>query len=151
MKKLTAVALAAIALAACGKPAGKTTQITIPGANGQSVVIGNVAPENLPAFVKLYPGAKVTASTTTPKGGLVTMETNDTPDKVIDFYKQGAAGAGLTVQMDSSAMGGQSASRVVVFGPPETNGTTPSTGNSLTATVTVENGVTKVGLLYGES
>ena len=149
MRTSLALCAAAMALAACNRPHPAAQDqhnvtITVPGANGGQVVIGNQLPANLPPYVKPYPGAKVTASTFSPKGGVLAMESNATPDAVMAFYKQDADASGMTVQMDSAAMGGNAASRVVSY-------VNEAAKTSLTVTISTENGVTKVGLLYGES
>jgi ABC-type glycerol-3-phosphate transport system substrate-binding protein len=137
---------AALALAACGRPQQQDSHsvtLTVPGANGP-VVIGNQLPANLPDFVKVYPGAKVTATTTTPGGGVVAMESGDSPDQVMDFYKKSASGSGLPVQMDSATMGagGSGASHLVVFGGQAVH-------KSLNVSVQAQNGVTKIAIIYG--
>lgn len=152
MRSTTTLAATVLLLGACQKPAAATSggdhNITIvaPGANGGSVVIGNQAPANLPSFVKIFPGAKVTASTATPKGGLLVLEANAPPEVVMDFYKKSAADAGLTSTLDSWSMGGapHTSAHFITFGAP--GGT-----KSLTATVEAKGGATKVGLIYGES
>jgi hypothetical protein len=148
MRTSLALCAAAMALAACGRPhpaaQDKNVTIVVPGANGGQVVVGNQLPANLPSYVKPFPGARVTASTFSPKGGVLAMESDATPDAVMAFYKQDASASGMTVQMDSAAMGGNASSRVVSY----VNDTAKT---SLTVTISSENGVTKVGLLYGES
>jgi hypothetical protein len=143
-----ALCLAVLALAACEKPrpanADHNVTIVVPGANGGSITVGDVTPTNLPPYVKVFPGAKVTASTTSAQGGLLALETHASPDAVIDFYKQSASDAGLPLQMDSASMAGGQGSHIVVFGGDRAHET-------LTATVTAEGGVTKVALLYGQS
>ena len=143
-----ALCLATLALTACEKPrpanADHNVTSVVPGANGGSITVGDVTPANLPPYVKVFPGAKVTASTTSAQGGLLALETHASPDAVIAFYRRSASAAGLPLQMDSSAMGGGQGSHIVVFGG-------ESVHKTLTATVTAEGGVTKVALLYGQS
>jgi tripartite-type tricarboxylate transporter receptor subunit TctC len=151
MRWTTALAATVLMLGACEKPAATSSSdhnvtIVVPGANGGSVVIGNQAPANLPAYVKVFPGAKVTASTTTPKGGVLVLEVNAPPEAVMDFYKKSAADAGLTSTLDSWSMEGSqhTGAHVVMFG-------VQGGSKSLTATVEAKGGATKVGLMYGQS
>jgi len=54
---------------------------------------------SLPAFVPIYPGGKVTTSVVgsgSSNGGTVVIETQDSPDAVIAFYKQKSAASGFT-------------------------------------------------------
>jgi tripartite-type tricarboxylate transporter receptor subunit TctC len=156
MRTTLALCAAALALAACGRPqtsssnGDRNVTIVVPGANGGSVVVGNQLPANLPAYVKIYPGAKVTASTTSPGGGVLVLESSAAPETVMDFYKQAATSAGLKSSLDSWAMGDaqHSGAHVVMFGEP---GATGSSGKSLTATVESKDGATKIGLMYGAS
>lgn len=147
MRWTTPLVATVLMLGACEKPAVTTTSdhnvtIVVPGANGGSVVIGNVTPANLPGFVQVMPGAKVTASTTAPKGGMLAMETAAPMDAVIGFYRKSATDAGLSLQMDSAAAPG---THTIMFA-----GKTPQ--ESLTATVDgKDGGVTKVVVIYALS
>jgi tripartite-type tricarboxylate transporter receptor subunit TctC len=150
MRATTAFVATVLMLGACGRPATTSSDhnvtIVAPGANGGSVVIGNQAPANLPGFVKIFPGAKVTASTATSKGGVLVLEVNAPPEAVMDFYKKSAADAGLTSTLDSWSMGGapHTGAHFVMFG-------VQGGAKSLTATVEAKDGATRVGLMYGES
>ena len=85
---------------------GSTT--TVVGANGETAQItsGGAGSVQLPESMPLYPGAKVTTSVsggnTSQKTTSVAFETNATIDQVIAFYKQKAAGLGLTDVVSSS-------------------------------------------------
>jgi hypothetical protein len=146
---IATIAAAALLLAACGRhqEESRTVTITAPGGNGTATVtIGSVAPSNLPAFVKVFPGAKVTAATTVPGGGVLAMETNAAPEAVMDFYKKAASDAGLPVMMDSAIAGasGSGASHLIQFGG-------ESVHKSLQVNAQAQNGVTKIAVLYGAS
>jgi hypothetical protein len=147
MRVTLVICAAVLALGACSRPAPSQTKnvsITIPGANGASTVIGNQTPQNLPSFVQVYPGAKVTASMVSPNGGVLVMETAAPPDQVMNFYKQLATSQGFVAGLDSWSMGQQqTGAHVVMF-------SVPGTQKSLTASVEAKTGeTTKVGLTYG--
>jgi hypothetical protein len=143
------IAAAALTLAACGQRhqangAGSGASVVVPGANGASVTMGTSLPTNLPDWVKVYPGATVTTTTTAPGGGLIGMQTSAAPDAVAAFYKQAATASGFTTAMDSSSAAASGANHVLVF----TKDGTPK--ESLDATITTENGSTKIAILYGQ-
>ena len=63
----------------------------------------------LPAFVSVFPGAKVISSATGSNansgGGTVVMETKSSPADVIGFYKSKAASAGFKQNLDANDSG----------------------------------------------
>jgi ABC-type glycerol-3-phosphate transport system substrate-binding protein len=113
----SAVLAAVLGLAACGQndtttistPEGNATATTSgdgntvasTGASGQpsQTTPGSTEAAQLPDFLPLYPGAKVTTSfaapDTTAQGGSVAFEANASPADIIAFYKQRAAAQGL--------------------------------------------------------
>jgi hypothetical protein len=124
MRRILVLSLAAFALASCGKSDQKTVVVNDKGdkvtisTSGQqfsmksedgktsvTVNTGGVAAGDLklPAFVALYPGAKVVSNVNGAgadnTGGMVSFETSAAPADVIAFYKQNTAGAGLKEKM----------------------------------------------------
>jgi len=128
----------ALALMGCARSGGASGegQATAPS----QVSVGG-SPANLPAFVKIYPGARVTHSATNARGGVLVLETSAPPEAVMDYYKQAAIEAGLKPGLDSWAISGaRSGAHVVMFGG--------AGKRSLGATVESKGGVTEVGLVY---
>jgi hypothetical protein len=120
-----AAAAAALALSGCGKSDTKTysdssgnsvsvsnegDHMTIAGANGEKFEFGSgtKVTSRLPAYLPLYPGAKVNASYfgsgADGAGGVVTLETHASPAEVIAFYKPKVTAAGMAQTM-SAEMG----------------------------------------------
>jgi hypothetical protein len=83
---------------------GSDGHFTMRASDGkQTVVVNSTGGDthvHMPDFVTSYPGAKQQSTTinssTSGATGTVTFETSDSPDAVIAFYKQKAAGAGLS-------------------------------------------------------
>lgn len=140
MKRL-AILCAALAVAACGSSKtdqsnGETT-LTIKGPDGQAVVkAGNNTDIELPAGFTLYPGATVVSNVTL-KGAdgnqsTLAMTTTDSLDKVVAFYKQQAAAAGVELgaelkSSDSAMIGGNGKDGLtfgLIAGKSDTGGTT---------------------------
>ncbi|HEY1962107.1 MAG TPA: hypothetical protein VGG69_06805, partial [Rhizomicrobium sp.] len=72
--------------------------------NANGVDVGG----KLPAFVSVFPGAKVVSSATGSDangGGTVVMETNSPPADVIGFYRTKAASAGFKQNLDANDAG----------------------------------------------
>jgi len=153
MRVTGTLAAVALALSACGKApvvgAEHNVTVVVPGQNGATAVVGNQVPQNLPAFVKIYPGARVAASTSTPKGGMLVLEVNAPSEAVMDFYRKAAADAGMASSVDSWTIGGapHTGPHMVMFGMHSGS----AGGKTLTATVEGKGGATKVELLYGVS
>lgn len=90
MRKLAAVLVPAVAVAAiiagCGGGSSKT--VNIPG--GGKVSVSDKVPDNFPKDFPVYSGAKVQQSSTGSAGGItgtnVFWETGDSVDKVTEFY-----------------------------------------------------------------
>jgi hypothetical protein len=120
---LIALAAACLVLAGCGKKHEEASRhITISGKDGKVTISGNGehftmkandgkttfeinagglgANVKLPAFLPLYPGAKVQSSLAgidaKGGGGMIAFETGARPAEVIGFYKQKSAAAGFT-------------------------------------------------------
>ena len=147
MRSILIIAAATLALAGCGQPhrtANGDTQIVIPGKDGGSLVMGKQLPANLPSYVTVMPGGKITATMDMAgKGGLLGFTTTATPSAVADYYKAAAAKANLTPGMDSTTANPNGESRVVTFQQENTK-------RNLMVTAQVENGATTVALSYGE-
>lgn len=58
----------------------KGEEVTLDGQSGK-------VPDNWPKDIPAYPGAKVTASLLTGKNGMLMLETGDSTEKVLAFYK----------------------------------------------------------------
>ncbi len=94
---------------------GEDANISIKGENGETATFNagaSAAGGTLPAGVAAYPGAKSTmtmsGSEGGKKGGVAVLETTDSPDKVIAFYKAEATSKGLTkdvVEANSNSEG----------------------------------------------
>ncbi len=81
---------------------GETTTATITGDRGNGTVVagsGAKWPDDMPGWAPAYPGATVEAvfsgSDASSSSSVTSFTTSDAPDKVIAFYKERAAGAGL--------------------------------------------------------
>ncbi len=160
-----AAALPVIALAACGKPAEKTTvstgqtqiatgpagsQVTVTDTDGQTTTIKAGAPAAVapaagkaaPGYAPVYPGAAILSRMeTSVPGGAVTIlkfTTKDTPDQVMTFYRDAAKKAGVPVSADLD-LGGEK-----MFAAEEEGG---ARGMQLTAAASKE-GFTVVQLTY---
>jgi hypothetical protein len=106
----TAVLLGtALLLAACGgKDEGQ--KVTVADGEGGSATVryggdenGITAPENLPAFAPVYPGAMIQSAVTGNEGeakGMVTFLTEAKMADVLAFYKDKGAAAGLKVKAE---------------------------------------------------
>jgi hypothetical protein len=124
MRRVLVFSFVALALASCGKSNEKTVVVNDKGdkvtvsssgqqfsmksedgktsmtVNTDGVSTGDL---KLPAFVALFPGAKVISNVngagTDNSGGMISFETSAAPADVIAFYKQNTAGAGLKEKM----------------------------------------------------
>lgn len=110
-RSIAVIAMAGFALAACGDPKVKAELDAVastadqPPAARETATVPTApatpAAPGAPAFATLYPGAEPSAPATVADGpegpgGMVEFRTAAAPDAVIEFYKQRAAGAGLT-------------------------------------------------------
>lgn len=99
-------------------------------------------PAQMAAYAPAYPGAKVTTSMAGTSedgtGGMVTFETSDSPQKVVDFYKPRAAAAGLG-NVSNMDMNGTK-----IFGAGD-----EATGRTLSIQASVADGKTTAMLSYG--
>ncbi len=69
---------------------GKSVTIKTKNAKGEEVVLQTQTgqlPDGWPKDIPPYPGAKINGSLVTGKGGMLMLETSDTPDQVIGFYR----------------------------------------------------------------
>jgi hypothetical protein len=121
--KYMIISALALSLAACGDSDKTTTKMTIDGKdvtikqsgegdnatvsvkgeNGEDVNISTgaaAAGSAMPAGVAAYPGAKsvmnISGNQDGKVGGMSVLETGDSPDKVLAFYKAEAAKLGMT-------------------------------------------------------
>lgn len=118
---IIAMALACVALPACGRKEETAAATTTSGSSvttsredgavttqtAASADAGAAAISvDTPDFAPLYPGATVKASSTTTANdhlvGSVTYLTNAAPQAVVDFYKPRAAAAGFTTSADAN-------------------------------------------------
>jgi hypothetical protein len=99
----------ALLLLACGgKDEGE--KVTVSDGEGGSATVryggdenGISAPENLPAFAPVYPGAMIQSAVTgdaSEAKGMVTFLTEAKQAEVLAFYKEKAAAAGLKVKAE---------------------------------------------------
>jgi uncharacterized Zn-binding protein involved in type VI secretion len=92
---------------------GNSGNFTVHAGDGKSVVEVNAAGVNvsgkLPAFVAIYPGAKVVSTVSggdgKTGGGTVAFVSNAAPAAVIGFYRQKAASAGFRQNLDANDNG----------------------------------------------
>ena len=89
---------------------GNNEQMTVKSDDGKTAVEINtngIGSQRLPDFAPVYPGAQVEGSVTSPTegGGTFGFETADAPEKVIAFYKDKAASAGLAEKLNMNANG----------------------------------------------
>lgn len=166
MRAILLAAALPLALAACGKPAEKTTtvqaggtqvtasaagsQVTVTDSAGQTTTVKAGAPAAAaasvgpaaPSFAPAYPGAAILSRIDTPGGGgavtILKFSTKDTPDRVLAFYRDAAAKAGVPVSADMD-MGGSK-----MFAAEEEGG---ARGMQLTAAAD-KDGLTVVQLTY---
>jgi len=134
-----------LALAACSK-GGDINHGGSISVNGGKTTLSKTLPTNLPSYVKIYPGAVITAVVQNQgAGGIIAFDVTDPPETVMDFYKKDAADAKLGDGIDSWALNKDHAGGHVVMW----NGSGDK--RSLTTTVEVKDGKTHVGLVYGAS
>lgn len=79
-------------------------KIEVTGDDGEKVSIGGAAPQG--GLVPAYPGAKTLSSVNAGKAGIqsgeYTFETGDSPQQVLDFYKDKLKPDGFTVSTENS-------------------------------------------------
>ncbi len=126
---IAATVVASLALAACSKERsgtftddeGNVTEYTVDGDNENSTVeiksddgnmtinAGKDVTANLPDGVTTYPGAKILSSANMnssedSKGGaMVQMETPDSKDKIVKYYKDSFKAKGIDVETEVTA------------------------------------------------
>lgn len=103
---------------------------------------GGSWPADAPAYAAPYPGARVeggfSGSSEGKVGAVTTFTTADPPEKVIAFYKERAAAAGLKDAVNMDAGGTR------MFGASHTE-----TGRSVNIQASAQEGVTTAILTYG--
>jgi hypothetical protein len=111
MKRLMILSTAALLLASCG---GKNTdegqKVTVADGEGGTATVnfggdenGIAAPENLPAFAPVYPGAVIQSAVTGNEGeakGMVSFITDAKQAEVLAFYKDKGKAAGMSVKAE---------------------------------------------------
>lgn len=86
---------------------GETTNVRLNGDEGEVTVDtgANLKPD-LPDGLALYPGARITSASNVglgeAAGALVTMESEDSPEKIVGWYKDQAAKAGYEIDSEVS-------------------------------------------------
>ena len=105
------LAAAAALLAGCGQPSERekaardSAAILRPRTDGQ-------LPSNMPAYLTVYPGARVTSTVDAgSRGGTVSFTATATADQVAAFYRERAMAAGLRQATDVSS----NAVRILMF------------------------------------
>jgi hypothetical protein len=123
LHRILVLAVAALALASCGKSddasetntqgkyamaANNNNQDAMGSSDNNTSSDSEGVPSDfrLPDFVALFPGAKVISTTNgigpDNSGGMLTFETGAAPSDVIDFYKNNTASAGLKEKTSTS-------------------------------------------------
>lgn len=87
---------------------GGSSDVRLSSPNGEaSVASGEDLTPDLPAGLAVYPGAKVTSVTNVgiaAKGGaIVSMESSDSPEKLVAWYRAQAERAGFTIAGSAKA------------------------------------------------
>ena len=78
---------------------GKVMVETKDGAATYAVGGGAKVPDTFPKDVQVYAGAKVTASVSMPNGQHLSLESSDSIEKIIAFYKSQMSGGGWKEEM----------------------------------------------------
>lgn len=155
MKKGMILVSGVLLLAACQKreyvgPNGEkvvvdsgSKNVTVTTKDGSAVFAGGagtVVPENFPKDIPIYTGGKVTGAVSGAQQGssgqMVTFETPDSPEKVIDFYKGKLTGWANSMEMAS----GNGKMLVLV---------SPDQKRTVSVTATPAGGKTSVSLTVG--
>ncbi len=134
---MLAVLVAAVAVTGCGQKSGEALvekmiekqmakegvkgkvdlsegQMTIETPQGTATYAGGAGakvPDNFPKDVQVYAGAKVLASVNTPQGQNLMLESGDSVEKIIAFYKGKMTGEGWKEEMSMN----QGESSVLVY------------------------------------
>jgi hypothetical protein len=69
---------------------GKSVTIKSKNDKGEEVVLQTqtgTLPDSWPKDIPPYPGAKINGSLVMGRGGMLTLESSDTPEQVMDFYR----------------------------------------------------------------
>jgi hypothetical protein len=103
--------LVAAALAGCGQQADRE-KIEREGAGILRPRTDGSLPANMPDYLTVYPGARVTSTVDAgARGGTISFEAAATADQVAAFYRQRATAAGLRQATDVSS----NAVRILMF------------------------------------
>ena len=126
---------------------GSGEHMTIHDANGKQTVEinsnGGSAPSNMPDFVAVYPGAKITASVAgagNGNGGMMVEQTSASIADVVTFYKKKSSDAGFAETMNMT-MGGST-----MF-----TATSPDKKKSLSVVASTANGATQAQITWGSN
>ncbi|HEX7760152.1 MAG TPA: hypothetical protein VF459_11660 [Caulobacteraceae bacterium] len=138
-------AVSVLALAACSR-SGDLNHGGSVSLDGGKTVVSKRLPTDLPSYVKVYPGAVVTAVVDNKdQGGLIAYDVSDPPETVMDFYKKSASDAKFTTTTDSWSLNqDHNGAHVIMWNGAETK-------RSMMTTVEVKDGKTHVGVMYGAS
>jgi hypothetical protein len=143
---VSVLALSSLGLAACSK-GGDLNHGGSVSLNGGKTIVSKQIPADLPSYVKIYPGAVVTAVMDNKgQGGLIAYDVSDPPEAVMDFYKKSAGEAKFNTSTDSWSLNQDHAGAHVIMW--NEGG---SSKRSLMTTVEVKDGKTHVGVMYGAS
>lgn len=146
MKRALIAAMSVLALAACSKGGSDLNHGGSVSLNGGKTTLSKTLPAQLPSYVKIYPGAVVTAvMDNKEQGGVIAFDVSDPPETVMDFYKKAAADAKFTDTLDSWQLNQDHTGGHVLMWSEK------GTKRSLSTTVELKDGKTHVGLLYGAS
>ena len=99
MKKLIVAITAALMLAACVK-------------------MGGAPPKDLPAYVKIYPGATQVMALNMGELSSIALQTTAKPDDIIAFYRTQAAADGLPEQAAPAPANATPGQKQAAFGDP---------------------------------
>ncbi|HEY7216684.1 MAG TPA: hypothetical protein VIC28_18830 [Thermoanaerobaculia bacterium] len=95
---------------------GQKGTIKVTTDKGETATFGAGTPQNLPAWLPVYPGGTVqgTYDTTNAEGrtAAFSVTTKDAPDKVLDYYESQLKSAGLKVEKTTISANGQNGGTV---------------------------------------
>jgi len=78
---------------------GKVTMETKDGTTSYAAGAGTKVPDTFPKDVQVYAGAKVMASVSVPNGQNLMLESGDSIEKIVAFYKGQMSGGGWKEEM----------------------------------------------------
>ncbi|MBY0400515.1 hypothetical protein K2X89_09490 [Myxococcota bacterium] len=127
---------------------GGASSITITGNDGEQLAnmttgSGVEWPDSAPAYAPAYPGGSLVSTmagdTDGKAGAIATFQTSDTPEKVIDFYRERAAAAGLDKVTNMAVPD------MTIFAATDASGDT-----GLSVQVSASDGITTASVTYSE-